>query len=621
MKIGYFFLFSLFCSLAAWPQISVGQKQDASLLNQYAVQLWKREQYDSALVVVNKAITLVRIENDSLQLAKCLNTLGLIYRGKGDPVKSLFYYEQSLSIFESLGSYEETSIVLLNLGIGYKEQAIYDKALSYLFESASRFEKKQERLNLSSSYNTIGNIFRIEGRYRKALEYHSQALKLRQDTGILKSIAGSLNNIGSVYVDMAIYDSALVYFNASFKLKEAENFREHKANTLSNIAEVYYLKKDYHRAEKLYTEAHEILRKNNNRIGLAWSFLDLAKLSKARYNFRNAEKQALSAVALAEETGASDTRLNGYDFLRKLYTETKDFFRALDYSERYIHLNDTILGEEKQKSLSQLEVKYETERKRQEVEQLNRQKEKTEAVLLLKDHQLKSKNTVNAYLILTLVLATLIIGLLLRLFRDRSRFAKRLDNVMRELHHRVKNNFQVLLSLFGLQLDVTKDKNTRDLINSNRNRIMAMMLIHSGLYFDMDATKVRIGKYIQNLVNSLLDIYELQASRISIRYDIDESLDIDVDKSIPIGLLINELVTNALKYACGDGNPTPMLCVHFRRTVGLYHLIIKDNGPGMDACIEKNSFGLRLAEAQVKQLSGSLRTKFENGLVYEITFK
>lgn len=622
MKVFISLLVCLLCcvSSAAQPKPSHPSLQKPEELNAFAVELWQRGQYDSALVFAEKSQTLSLETRDSLTLAKSMNTFGMIYNSKGDPAKSIYYYEQALAILKALDNKDLIPSTMTNIGIVFMKQAVYDKALSNLFEAAIYFEEKKELRSLSSVYNSIGSIYRYERSYDKALQYHALALEARKELRYDKGIAGSLNNIGTVYTELGNYDSALYYFNLSLKLKEIGNLPYEKASTLSNIAETHFLKKNYTLAETYFIEVHKLLEEAGDKVGLSESYYNLARINIVKSAYPLAEKQALLSIKIATEAGVSDIRLKAYTLLKKIYTSTKNYPKALVYADLFIGLNDTLLGEEKQKSITQLEIKYEMEKKQRELQELNREKEKAEAILLIKDMQLASKTTYTNSLIITLVLLSAVIILLLLLFRDRNAFAKKLDLVIRELHHRVKNNFQVLLSLFNLQLANVQDETTKALIGANRNRITAMMLIHSGLYFDKDSTRVKIGNYIQNLVDNLLLIYELSPERIHIHYDIDKNLDIDVDKSIPLGLLINELVTNALKYAFDAGNPAPALHIYFHKNAGQYCLRIEDNGPGFDQSLSKKSFGLKLAESQAKQLKGTLKTTQNNGLHYEIIF-
>ncbi len=621
MKAYFTFLLSFLFCFTFQAQVKAVTDSTSIKMHVHSVELWQAGQYDSAMDLANELVVLSRLNKDSLQLAKSLNTIGIIYSSKGDPVQSILYYEQSLEIFRLLRQQNQIATSLLNLGIAYKFQGNYEKALSNLIEAAEWFEQENNLKYMSSAYNTIGNIFRIQKRYDKALEYHNKALSSRREINYEKGIAGSLNNIGSVYMDLGNYDSALYYFDLSLKLKEIRDQPEEKATTLSQIAQIYYFKKEYARAESYYAEVQQLFESEQNKLGLAGLYSDLARLHYAQAAYLLAEKEAFQSLALAEETGASDIRLACYEQLKKIYTENKNYTKALSYAERFIVLNDSILGADKQKSLAQLEVKYESEKKQRELEVLNREKEKAEAIMLLQNLQLEAKTAYNNTLILTLVLLSIVVLLLLLLFRDRSLFAKKMDFLLRELHHRVKNNFQVLLSLFNLQLATVEDEPSKTRIEGNRNRITAMMLIHSGLYMDTDITRVRIKNYIQHLIDNLLVIYDLAPNGIQIDYAIDENLDIDVDKSISLGLLINELATNALKYACTPENRSPALRIEFIRVEERYHLTFADNGPGLDSPIASSSFGLKLAHAQAKQLKGTLTSTQEDGLKYEVTFE
>lgn len=615
---------SLFVSLFFWHCLSAQKtpdfKEDPVDLHVYSVTLWQNGHYDSALRVAEHLVAISSANKDSLQLAKSLNTLGIIYNSKGDPIQSIANYTKALTLFKALHSEEYLSTTLLNLGIAYKIQGDYEKALVYLLEAAESFEKANKLQHVSSAYNTVGNIFRIQKRYDKALEYHQNALSLRKKINYEKGIAGSLNNLGAVYLEMGQLDSALAYFTLSLNLKETQNLPAEKATTLLRLSEISFLQKDWKKAESYSKQSKQLYELDENKAGLSGSFYDLARIHFAIQNYALAEKECLSALGLSQETGTSTIRLKCFGLLKSIYTAKKNYFNALIYADSFIVLNEQILGEQKQKSLAQLEVKYESEKKQRELEELNREKEKAAAILLLKDLQLEAKTNYNNTLILTLVLLSVVVVLLLLLFRDRSLFAKKLDFLLRELHHRVKNNFQVLLSLFNLQLAHTNEESTRELIEGNSHRVTAMMLIHSGLYQDKDITRVRIAPYIRNLIDNLMVIYNQAPDRIQVNYVMDDDLDMEVDKSIPLGLLVNELATNAIKYAFTSDNPNPSLFIEFKKENGRYTLIFQDNGPGMDSTQDSASFGLKLANSQVKQLNGILKFEQEIGLKYIITF-
>lgn len=596
-------------------------KDSASLLSDSAVQLWKAGCYQKALTIINESLNIARRTNDSLQIAKCLNNKGLIYISIGDPVKSIFYYEQSLKILRAFPKNKDFPTSLLNIGIAYKEQGIYDKALNYLFEAVGYFEEWKDAKKQSAAYNAIGNINRVEKDYKKSLEYHFRALELREGINYTEGIAGSLNSIGVVYKELENFDSALIYLQKSIN-KAAKGFSptEHFANTLSHIGSIYIKKRNYSNAKKYYDSAYHIRKSINSKKGTAYSMLELGELYYLIADFKKAENYLLVCVKDAKEVNASDVLLKCYAILRKLYKGNKNYIKAIEYDELYIVLNEQVLGEEKLKSLTQMQIKYETERKQDEIENLSRDKKKREAELLTQELQLQSKKVHARNLIIVIILLSGILLLVLILFRIRNRFANRLDIVMREMHHRVKNNFQVLLSIFSLQLDHIKDEESKEFIRSNSNRITAMMLIHRELYFDKEITTVKVSDYMQTLVENLLTAYELRKRQIDIQYQIDEHISLSVDNAISMGLLINELVTNSFKYALGIHNLHPVLTIVFTKSVSLHTLVIKDNAPDADKIVFNKSFGLKLVETQVKLLKGEMKRIVSDGIEYRIIF-
>jgi two-component sensor histidine kinase/tetratricopeptide (TPR) repeat protein len=597
------------------------EKTSSQLLDS-SIRLWKLNQYDDALKLANQASLQAKRDKDSLQEAKCITDIGLIYSSKGDPVKSIFYYEQSISILRQLKNGLELSVSLLNLGIAYKEQGIYDKALFYLFESSTYFEQVKDFKRLSSAYNTIGNIFRIEENYPKALDYLFHSLKIRRQIQFEEGIASSLNNIGTVYKMKGLYDSALYYFQASLELKLVNSRPEKLANTYSQIAEVYAFKNNYELARQYYFDSYNIRKEADNETGIARSLYELGSLYFDNRDFSNAATYLLQGAEAAEKVGVKDLLLKCYDKLKQLYEIRHNDSKSLFYANKYIVLNDLLLGEQKQKAVTQMEIKYETEKKQYEIQALNHENERKKAIYLAQKLQLEAKSNHNKQMVFGIIGLFLIIILLLILFRNKLHFAKKLDMIMREVHHRVMNNFQLLLSLSSLQLDVVKEQAARKMVLDNSSRITAMMLIHRELYLDRDITRVNISNYIRLLVDNLLTAYELEEKHIHIHYSISPGIEMNVDKAISLGLLINELITNAFKYAFGHDNMNPQLDITLeKQNDQTYLLMVRDNGPGMPVSDGKKSLGLRLAESQVKRLKGAMKISYDSGLTYEISFK
>jgi len=149
----------------------------------------------------------------------------------------------------------------------------------------------------------------------------------------------------------------------------------------------------------------------------------------------------------------------------------------------------------------------------------------------------------------------------------------------------------------------------------------SFLIVHQSLYFDKEITKINIEKYVDQLVKSLCVAYGFSSSKIQIKWGIEKKISLVSDKAIPLGLIVNELVSNSFKYAFSSKNNQPILEINLTFNEGHYMLFIGDNGLNDKPNLHNKSFGLKIVESQVKQLKGEVESYFENGLKYKITFK
>ncbi len=201
--------------------------------------------------------------------------------------------------------------------------------------------------------------------------------------------------------------------------------------------------------------------------------------------------------------------------------------------------------------------------------------------------------------------------------------------LLKEIHHRVKNNMQVISSLLNLQSSRIQNKEIFEMFKESQDRIRSMSLIHERLYQSGDLARIDFSHYIQNLANHLFQSYRIDPDAVSLKTNVGD-VSLDINKAIPCGLIINELVSNSLKYAFPqvkgkDKKKTQKGEIHISLSSddGQVRLIIQDNGVGLpeDLDIETaDSFGLQLVTALVAQLNGKIEIKKKPGATYQIIF-
>lgn len=200
---------------------------------------------------------------------------------------------------------------------------------------------------------------------------------------------------------------------------------------------------------------------------------------------------------------------------------------------------------------------------------------------------------------------------------------KEKEVLLQEIHHRVKNNMQIISSLMSLQTKYVDDEVSLDVLKESQNRVKSMALVHEKLYLSEDLTHINIYNYINNLVLDLFFSYGVSRDQITPIIDIDE-IKLNIETAVPCGLIINELVSNVIKHAFRDKKGGKMwLSLHLTDDNQI-ELMVADNGSGLPNGFNinsSNSLGMQLVNSLVNQLDGSIKIKRSNGTKFTILFK
>ncbi|MBW4681612.1 MAG: PAS domain S-box protein [Microcoleus vaginatus WJT46-NPBG5] len=200
---------------------------------------------------------------------------------------------------------------------------------------------------------------------------------------------------------------------------------------------------------------------------------------------------------------------------------------------------------------------------------------------------------------------------------------KEKEVLLKEIHHRVKNNLQIISSLLKLQSSYLKDIEAQTLFKDSYNRVRSMALIHEKLYRSSDLAKIDLADYIRNLLGNLFSSYGVSSQAIELKLKVD-NISLDVDTAIPCGLIINELVSNSIKYAFTPGLRGKICVEFYLKRENEYILLISDNGVGLPSGFDleqTDSLGLQLVFNLAEQLGGSINLNTDNGTKFKIKFE
>jgi two-component sensor histidine kinase len=195
---------------------------------------------------------------------------------------------------------------------------------------------------------------------------------------------------------------------------------------------------------------------------------------------------------------------------------------------------------------------------------------------------------------------------------------------MKEIHHRVKNNMQIICSLLSLQSNRIQDPELLRLFTESQNRVRAMALIHERLYKTKDLHRINFKIYLQDLVKDLLAVYLGNSQEVQMDLDIGP-IHLPVNQAVPCGLIINELVSNAIKYAFPKKRDIQNnILIKMEKQNGHILMSVRDNGIGLSGTVaeyQKESLGLKLVDILVQQqLHGNLTWKVNGGTCFHVQF-
>jgi two-component sensor histidine kinase len=197
------------------------------------------------------------------------------------------------------------------------------------------------------------------------------------------------------------------------------------------------------------------------------------------------------------------------------------------------------------------------------------------------------------------------------------------DATIREIHHRVKNNLQVISGLLELQKEDVSDEIVKAALSEGQNRVRSVALIHHNLYQHESLSSLSFKSFLPELVKNISDVYSSKKQTIEVEI-LGNDIILDIDTVVSLGLILNELITNAYKYAISAEKKPKVTFQIAEQTVGNFSMIYQDNGPGIPKGIDfenSSSLGLRLIKGLIEQLSGTVKYNYNNGAEFIFYFK
>jgi len=517
------------------------------------------------------------LHKDSMNLAKAGHYVGFLSGYMGKYIRAQKYLLEVADIYAKKGTAYQKADVKASLADIYFSLEQYDKSEAAYLESLAHFNEIQDTSGLSTMHCNLGYLYTETKDYEKA-EYH-----LLEDRK---------------YVDN-FHDERDIAFNYDFM----GYLRQEQGN--------------YKEAYKEYVAALKIRRQLTSTYNLCESLNSVGSILTDLGRYEEAIAH-IEEIFTYEDHESESQELTAHQLLSKAYEGKGAYKSALKHYKIYSEISDSIDAKEKFDILAEKDAAYKKQEQDAQIALLNEEK------LIDKAQLIRSR-----FFLISSILGLLALsGFAYYVYQSRQKIAaknalisKALDQkelLMKEIHHRVKNNLQMVSSLLKLQSRYIEDKTALEAIQNGRNRVQSMAILHRSLYSEDDLTSVNMKEYCRSLAHSIFQSYKLTEEQVKLNLDIQVKK-LDVDSVVPIGLIINELITNSLKHAFTDTQKLQAeISVKLKDYPENYELIVSDNGKGLsNELIQRGgtdeSFGQRMIRAFTDKLKAQIEITNHQG--------
>lgn len=503
-------------------------------------------------------------------------------------------------------------------GVAFDIEMKADSARVYLLRGIKTLSQTNDVATLASAHNNLGIHYYYQYNYDKAIDEYQEANRYYQKAKMVDDMAGAYNNIGLCYKNTQYYNEALTAYNQALTLAKKQNDVDVQVSTLLNIVAVYFEKGANAVAKQKLSEIEPLLTENEQ-LRINYSFT-LGEIELKTGNFAAAEQAFKNGLTISRKTKNKEREQYFYDALARLYKAWKKYDLAFDYMQRYDSLRDVSYSEQTNQFLAEYEQKFELKEKeellaKKELKLLRTQESRRK---LKEQYQQKARFlSVATIVIVVLFLVTFLTLWAYRLKRKSEALSKVIleekSVLAKEMHHRVKNNLQIVASMIALQ-SRTMNEADQEKLDTIIGSIQSMAKIHETLYDGSTWEWVDVDELFQTL-SAQLPLVEHK--KIMVTYE-GNQLKIDLDTAISLGLVINELFTNALKYAFKQ-QENPQITLSLKLEESVLVLVFQDNGIGFEAnTVKGTQFGGRMIQSMLKKLKGEIIQSSTNGARIEL---
>jgi two-component sensor histidine kinase len=536
----------------------------------------------------------------------------------GYPDSAEVYLDSALAQTVILPDSQAITTVHQTMGLLRHSKQDYEGGLYHFLRALDYYPSSLDSSGIPNIYNHIGRMYAALGQYAEAQAYSKEGMRLAKQFGAQTSyhqgahvFAQASIETGDALTGIRMLEEVLGYF-------EMKNRPLYAYRTCLALTSAYIKKGDLTRARdrwntaRAYEESVEGFRLVLRKRLVEYDLLSAeGQLSQAESALEQAIGHLNENPSLNDESAVLQRRIN-------LATRKGQFDQAFALQNELNRVNKEITSQARMRIIQEMN-KYDQAQNEKEILRLSLKDEVNAAQI--KRAQLRFWATLGLSLILLASLATFFFQFR-RIKKQKEVIQSALserETLLREIHHRVKNNLQVISSLLFLQAETVKDPKALAALQEGRNRVKSMSLIHQNLYQEDNLIGVNTKTYFDKLIGGLFTSYNIDRDRIKVHTDV-QSLDVDIDTLVPLALIANELMSNSLKHAFGDDSKGNIY-FYFHEDGDQLVMEQRDDGQGYSGSLEtikEDSFGFQLIEILSQKLRAETHISGKDGFRFSL---
>ncbi len=588
-------------SLALAQKLNYDRGQIQSL-NNIGGYYYYTGKFDSTLFYNKAAFKFIVITGNKKELMNYYGNIGTIYSIKGDYEKSIENKLKSLKICEELKDTLKMAICTRNIGVDFANKGDFSTALNYYFNSLKLSEAKRDSDGMGSTNLCIGEIYSAEKKYDKAIKYLLNSIDICNAINNIHDASVALFDVANVYYDSGKYLEAQNYFQKSLTVSNEINNNTIIASSYNGLGRVN-MQNNYPDSALFYLlKSSKMFEEMDDKERLAVTYQNIGEVYERKKNFIKAIENLNKGLAISTKIGAKDASKSCFKLLSEIYYKMKNYKLAYDYNLSYMQLNDSIHNLESTKKITEIESKYNAEKKDKEIVLLNKDKEiqKTE---IIKQKQLKN------FFIVGFALLLILSFFVYNNFRIANKL--KLQNIRNRIASDLHDDVGSTLNSISVYSEVAKQKsptvvNELEQIGDASRKIIEVM---SDIVWTINPKNDTFENIILRM--STLAYNLLKAKNIEHTFRADESLNetkLSLESRRNFYLIFKEALNNLVKYS----NATRASIILANEN-GLIKLAVRDNGVGFDVAQTSKGNGLLNMKTRAEEMNAQLKIESEKG--------